>query len=70
MSYWLILIAVTAVVTMLILVSFGWRVFVAARELLREVSKATKIIADATEVLGAFGEMDGVKAMRTRTQHD
>ncbi len=68
--FWLILITVTAVVTLLILGSFGWRVFVAARELLREISKASKIVGDATEMLGTLGEMDGVKAMRARTQHD
>jgi hypothetical protein len=68
--FWGLLIAVTGVVTLVILGSFGWRVWVAVRGLMREVAKATKIIGQATEMLGSLDEMDGVKAMRARTQHD
>lgn len=68
--FWLILIVVTGVITLLVLGSFGWRVFVAARELMGEVAKTSKVIAEAKETLNGIAEMDGVKAVRSRTQHD
>jgi hypothetical protein len=68
--FWLILITVTAVVTFVILGAFGWRVFVAARGLVRQLSATMKIVDQATETLNGIAEMDGVKAMRTRTQRD
>lgn len=68
--YWVLLITITGVVTLLITAAFGWRVFVAARELLREVSKSAKVLSQANELLGSAQEMDGVKALRSRAQHD
>ena len=68
--FWVILIAVTGVITLVIVGAFGWRVFVAVRRLMREIGKATKIMGQATEVLNGLNDMDGVKAMRARTQHD
>ncbi len=68
--YWVILIAITGVVTLVITGAFGWRVFVAARGLMREVSKATKVLTEAGAVLSSAQEMDGFKAMRGRSQRD
>jgi hypothetical protein len=68
--FWVILIAVTGVITLVILGAFGWRVYVAVRVLLREIGTATKVLGQATEVLNGLNDMDGVKAMRARTQHD
>ena len=68
--YWVLLITITGVITLVITAAFGWRVFVAARELLREVTKSAAVLSRANELLGSAQEMDGVKAMRARTQHD
>lgn len=68
--YWVLLITITGVVALVITAAFGWRVFVAARELLREVTKSAAVLSRANELLGSAQEMDGVKAMRARTQHD
>src|SRR6266568_4746359 len=67
--YWVLLITITCVVTLLITAAFGWRVFVAARGLLREL-KTTAVLDEATALLSSAQEMDGVKALRARTQHD
>jgi uncharacterized membrane protein (DUF106 family) len=68
--YWVLLITITGVVTLVITAAFGWRVFVAVRELLRELKKSAKVLNDATDLLSSAQEMDGVKALRARTQHD
>ena len=68
--YWLLLITITAVVTALIVAAFGWRVFVAAKGLIREVKKASLVIGEATSLLESAQEMDGFKAMRARTSHE
>jgi hypothetical protein len=68
--YWVLLITITGVVTLVTTAAFGWRVFVAARELLRELNKSAAVLNRANELLSSAQEMDGVKAMRARTQHD
>jgi hypothetical protein len=68
--YWVLLITITAVVTLLITAAFGWRVFVATRGLLRELKKTSAVLGEATALLSSAQEMDGVKALRARTQHD
>jgi hypothetical protein len=68
--YWLLLITITAVVTLLIVASFGWRVFVAAKGLVREVKKASLVMGEATALLDSAQEMDGFKAMRARASHE
>jgi hypothetical protein len=68
--YWVLLITITGVVTLLITAAFGWRVFVAARELIRELTKSAAVLDEATQLLSSAQEMDGVKALRARTQHD
>lgn len=68
--YWLLLVTITAVVTLLIVASFGWRVFVAAKGLVHEVKKASLVMGEATALLDSAQEMDGFKAMRARTSHE
>ena len=68
--YWLLLITVTAVVALVIIAAFGWRVFAAAKGLIRELKNTSSILDDASETLRGVQEMEGVKAMRARAQHD
>jgi uncharacterized protein YoxC len=68
--YWLLLITVTAVIALVITAAFGWRVFAAAKGLIRELKKTSSILDDASETLRGVQEMEGVKAMRARAQHD
>jgi hypothetical protein len=68
--YWLLLITITAVVTALIATSFGWRVFVASKGLVREVKKASLVIGEATALLESAQEMDGFKAMKARASQE
>jgi hypothetical protein len=68
--YWLLLITITAVVTLLIVASFGWRVFVNAKGLIREVKKASVVIGEASALMESAQEMDGFKAMRARTSQE
>jgi uncharacterized membrane protein (DUF106 family) len=68
--YWVLLITITGVITLVITAAFGWRVFVAVRELLRELKKSAKVLSQATELLSSAQEMDGVKALRSRAQRD
>jgi uncharacterized protein YneF (UPF0154 family) len=68
--YWVLLITITGVVTLVVTAAFGWRVFVAARQLFRELKKSAAVLGQATDLLSSAQEMDGVKALRARTQHD
>jgi uncharacterized protein YoxC len=68
--YWVLLIAITAVVALVITAAFGWRVFVATKGLIRELKKTTSVLNDASQTLRGVQEMEGVKAMRSRAQHD
>ncbi|MEY9927646.1 uncharacterized protein YoxC [Catenulispora sp. GP43] len=68
--YWVLLITVTVVLTLVITAAFGWRVFAAAKGLIRELKKTTQTLNDASETLRGVQEMEGVKAMRARAQHD
>jgi hypothetical protein len=68
--YWALLITITAVVAVVIVAAFGWRVFAAAKGLFRELKKTTQVLNDASETLRGVQEMEGVKAMRARAQHD
>jgi len=68
--YWVLLITITAVVVLVIIAAFGWRVFVAAKGLIRELKKTSTVLNDASETLRGVQEMEGVKAMRARAQHD
>lgn len=68
--YWLLLITITAVVTLLIAASFGWRVFVASKGLVREVKKASLVIGEATALMESAQDMDGFKAMRARASQE
>ena len=68
--YWVLLITITGVITLVITAAFGWRVFVAARRLLREIKKPSAILDDASQTLRGVQEMEGVKAMRARVQAD
>ena len=68
--YWVLLITITGVITLVITAAFGWRVFVAAKGLIREIKKASAILNDASETVRGVQEMEGVKAMRARAQAD
>lgn len=68
--YWVLLITITAVVALVITAAFGLRVFVAAKGLIRELKKTTSVLNDASQTLRGVQEMEGVKAMRARAQHD
>jgi hypothetical protein len=68
--YWVLLITITAVVALVITAAFGWRVFAAAKGLIRELKKTTSVLNDASETLRGVQEMEGVKAMRARAQAD
>ena len=68
--YWLLLITITGVVCLVITAAFGWRVFVAARGLIRELKKTSAVLNDASETLRGVQEMEGVKALRARAQAD
>ncbi|GAA1956336.1 hypothetical protein [Catenulispora subtropica] len=68
--YWLLLIAITGVVCLVITAAFGWRVFVAAKGLIRELKKTSAVLNDASETLRGVQEMEGVKALRARAQAD
>jgi hypothetical protein len=68
--YWVLLITITGVVTLVIITAFGWRVFVAAKGLIRELKRTSVILNDASETLRGVQEMEGVKAMRARAQAD
>ena len=68
--FWLLLITITAVLTLVITAAFGWRVFAAAKGLIRELKRTTAVLNDASETLRGVQEMEGVKALRARAQHD
>lgn len=68
--YWVLLITITGVVTLVITAAFGWRVFVAAKGLIRELKKTSATLNDASQTLRGVQEMEGVKAMRARAQAD
>jgi hypothetical protein len=68
--YWVLLITITGVVCLVITAAFGWRVFVAAKGLLREIKKTSSILDEASETLRGVQEMEGVKALRARAQAD
>ncbi|MFL6111769.1 MAG: hypothetical protein ACJ786_10510 [Catenulispora sp.] len=68
--YWVLLVTFTGVITLVITAAFGWRVFVAAKELIRELKKTSAILNDAGQTLRGVSEMEGVKAMRARAQAD
>ncbi|MEY9891218.1 hypothetical protein ABIA35_005622 [Catenulispora sp. MAP12-49] len=68
--YWVLLIAITAVLALVITAAFGLRVFAAAKGLIRELKTTTTVLNDASQTLRGVQEMEGVKAMRARAQHD
>jgi uncharacterized protein YneF (UPF0154 family) len=68
--YWVLLITITGVVCLVITAAFGWRVFVAAKGLIRELKKTSAVLNDAGETLRGVQEMEGVKALRARAQAD
>jgi hypothetical protein len=68
--YWVLLITITAVVALVITAAFGWRVFAAVKGLMRELKKTTSVLNEASATLRGVQEMEGVKAMRARAQHD
>ncbi|NUR62748.1 MAG: hypothetical protein HOV87_29445 [Catenulispora sp.] len=68
--YWVFLITVTCVVSLVITAAFGWRVFVAAKGLIRELRKTSAVLNDASQTLRGVQEMEGVKALRARAQAD
>ncbi|NUR27637.1 MAG: hypothetical protein HOV83_17645 [Catenulispora sp.] len=68
--YWVLLITITGVVCLVITAAFGWRVFVAAKGLFREIKKTSSILDEASETLRGVQEMEGVKALRARAQAD
>jgi uncharacterized protein YneF (UPF0154 family) len=68
--YWLLLITISLVVALVITAAFGLRVFAAAKGLIRELKKTSAILNDASETLRGVQEMEGVKALRARAQHD
>lgn len=68
--YWLLLIVITTVVALVIIAAFGWRVFAAAKGLIRELKRTSTVLNDASETLRGVQEMEGVKAMRARAQAD
>jgi len=68
--YWVLLITITGVVSLVITAAFGWRVFAAAKGLIKEIKKTSAVLNDASETLRGVQEMEGVKAMRARTQGD
>jgi uncharacterized protein YneF (UPF0154 family) len=68
--YWLLLITITVVVALVITVSFGWRVFAAIKGLMRELKRTSAVLNDASQTLRGVQEMEGVKALRARAQHD
>jgi len=68
--YWVLLITITGAVTLVITAAFGWRVFAAAKGLIREVKKATTILNEASETVRGVQELEGVKAVRARVQAD
>jgi|tagenome__1003787_1003787.scaffolds.fasta_scaffold17114643_2 hypothetical protein len=68
--YWVLLITITGVITLVVTAAFGWRVFVAAKGLIREIKKTSATLNDAGEMLRGVQEMEGVKAMRARAQAD
>jgi hypothetical protein len=68
--YWVLLITITGVVTLVIVAAFGWRVFAAAKDLIRELKKTSVVLNEASETLRGVQEMEGVKALRARAQAD
>jgi hypothetical protein len=68
--YWLLLITITGVVTLVITAAFGWRVFAAAKGLIRELKKTSAVVDEASETLRGVQEMEGVKALRARAEAD
>ena len=68
--FWLLLITITGVICLVITAAFGWRVFAAAKGLIRELKKTSAILDDASETLRGVQEMEGVKALRARAQAD
>jgi hypothetical protein len=68
--YWVILVTITGVITLVITAAFGWRVFVAAKGLIRELKETSAVLNDASQTLRGVQEMEGVKAMRARAQAD
>jgi uncharacterized protein YneF (UPF0154 family) len=68
--YWVLLITITGVVCLVVTAAFGWRVFVAAKGLLREIKKTSSVLNEAGETLRGVQEMEGVKALRARAQAD
>jgi hypothetical protein len=68
--YWVLLITVTGVLALVIVAAFGWRLFSAAKGLIRELKKTSTVLNDASETLRGVQEMEGVKALRARTQAD